>query len=83
MADGTQLTDEPGTPGAPGALARGGNFLTAVRAELRKVTWPTRDELTKATRMIIVLSLALGVAIGLLDVVLQKVLVDGVARLAR
>ncbi len=80
MADSTQLTEETA---APGVLARGGNFLTAVRAEMRKVTWPTRDELTKATRMIVVLSLALGVAIGILDVVLQKVLVDGVARLAR
>jgi preprotein translocase subunit SecE len=58
-------------------------FLTAVREELRKVTWPTRDELVKATRMIVILSLILGVTIGLLDVVLQKLLVDGVAILAR
>jgi preprotein translocase subunit SecE len=39
--------------------------------------------LKKATRMIVVLSLVLGVAIGIMDVVLQKILVDGVARLAR
>jgi preprotein translocase subunit SecE len=36
-----------------------------------------------ATRMIVVLSIALGIAIGLLDWVLQKILVDGVAALAR
>ena len=30
--------------------------------ELRKVTWPTRDELVKATRMIVILSIVLGVA---------------------
>jgi preprotein translocase subunit SecE len=59
------------------------SFLTAVREEMRKVTWPTRDELIKATRMIIVLALALGVAIGLMDWVLQFILVEGVARLAR
>ena len=59
------------------------NFLAAVREEMRKVTWPTRDELIKATRMIIVLALLLGVAIGLMDWVLQFILVDGVARLAR
>ena len=59
------------------------NFLVAVREEMRKVTWPTREELIKATRMIIVLALALGVAIGLLDWLLQLLLVDGVARLAR
>jgi preprotein translocase subunit SecE len=59
------------------------SFLTAVREEMRKVTWPTRDELIKATRMIVVLALALGVAIGLMDWVLQFILVEGVARLAR
>jgi preprotein translocase subunit SecE len=80
MADRTELTEETREPGA---LTRAGSFLTAVRAEMRKVTWPTRDELKKATRMIVVLSLVLGVAIGIMDVVLQKILVDGVASLAR
>ena len=80
MADSTQLTDEVREPNA---LARSADFLTAVRAEMRKVTWPTRDELSKATRMIVTLALILGIAIGLLDWMLQKVLVDGVARLAR
>jgi preprotein translocase subunit SecE len=61
--------------------ARG--FLTGVREEMRKVTWPTREELTKATRMIIVLSIVLGITIGLMDWLLQLLLVDGVARLAR
>jgi preprotein translocase SecE subunit len=58
-------------------------FFRAVRLELEKVTWPTRPELIKATRMIVVLSIVLGIAIGLLDWVLQKILVDGVAALAR
>jgi len=58
-------------------------FLTGVREEMRKVTWPTREELTKATRMIIVLSIVLGITIGLMDWLLQLLLVDGVARLAR
>ena len=64
-------------------LARSAEFLANVRAELRKVTWPTQPELVKATRMIIVLSIVLGVTIGLLDWILQIILVDGVARLAR
>jgi preprotein translocase SecE subunit len=58
-------------------------FLVAVREELRKVTWPTRPELVKATRMIIVLSILLGITIGLLDWLLQLILVQGFARLAR
>lgn len=58
-------------------------FLRAVRLELGKVTWPSKDELTKATRMIVVLSIALGLAIGWLDLLLNLVLVDGVAALSR
>ncbi len=74
-------------PAAPnrmvGWVRRGTGFLTAVREELRKVTWPSRPELIKATRMIIVLSIVLGITIGLMDWLLQVILVDGVARLAR
>ena len=58
-------------------------FFRQVRQETAKVTWPTRDELFKATRMILILSVVLGLMIGLLDLVLQKILVDGVALLAR
>jgi preprotein translocase SecE subunit len=55
-------------------------FLGSVRDELKKVTWPTRPELIKATRMIIVLSIILGMVIGLMDWLLQLILVEGVAR---
>ena len=58
-------------------------FIVSVRDELKKVTWPTRPELIKATRMIIVFSIILGLTIGLLDWLLQVILVNGVARLAR
>jgi preprotein translocase subunit SecE len=59
------------------------SFLVGVSEELRKVTWPTREELLKATRMIILLSLVLGITIGLLDWLLQVILVEGIARLTR
>jgi preprotein translocase subunit SecE len=58
-------------------------FLTGVREEMRKVTWPTREELIKATRMIVVLSIVLGLVIGLMDWLLQLALVQGIAGLAR
>jgi preprotein translocase subunit SecE len=58
-------------------------FLVSVREELKKVTWPTRPELIKATRIIVLFSIVLGLTIGLLDWVLQQILVEGVARLAR
>jgi preprotein translocase SecE subunit len=66
-----------------GWFHRTARFLVAVREELRKVTWPTRPELIKATRMIIVLSILLGLTIGLMDYLLQLILVEGIARLAR
>ena len=66
-----------------GWVGRTRKFLVGVREEMKKVTWPTRDELVKATRMIVVLSIVLGITIGLMDYVLQMILVDGVARLAR
>jgi preprotein translocase subunit SecE len=66
-----------------GFVRRTVTFFVAVREELRKVTWPTRQELTKATRMIIVLSIVLGLTIGLMDWLLQLILVEGIARLAR
>ena len=69
--------------GVGGFVTRAVNFLVSARAEMKKVTWPTRDELIKATRMILIFSVVLGLMIGLLDLVLQKILVDGVALLSR
>ena len=70
-------------PASAGWVQRTRDFLVATRAEMSKVTWPTRDELFKATRMIVLLSLILGVVIGLMDLALQLILVDGVARITR
>jgi len=57
--------------------------LTAVNLELKKITWPTKEELIETTKRITILALAIGVLIGLMDWVLQKILVDGVAALTR
>ena len=78
---GEAATKEPAGPaGWVGATV---GFLRATRAELEKVTWPTKDELLKATRMIVVLSIVLGLAIGWMDLLFNLVLVDGVAALTR
>lgn len=75
----TLTRDQPET----GRLEGARDFLVSTRAEMRKVTWPSRDELMDATRKIIVLSVVLGLVIGFLDFALQKILVDGVAAIAR
>jgi preprotein translocase subunit SecE len=66
-----------------GWVGRARQFLVGVREEMKKVTWPTREELVKATRMIVILSIVLGITIGLMDYLLQLILVEGIARLAR
>jgi preprotein translocase subunit SecE len=74
---------EPSGKRLTGWVGQTRGFLVAVRDEMKKVTWPTRDELIKATRMIVMLSIVLGILIGLMDYVLQLILVEGIARLAR
>ena len=80
--DSTQVA-RPSSNRVTGWFHETAGFLVAVRDELKKVTWPTRPELVKATRMIIVLSILLGITIGLMDWLLQLILVEGIARLAR
>lgn len=53
----------------------GGNpvvFLKEVRAELYKVSWPTRDQVIKLTIVVVAVSLAIGLYIGGLDLILTQ-----------
>jgi preprotein translocase subunit SecE len=79
--DRVQVAQQPNR--VVGWVSQTRDFLVGVREELKKVTWPTRDELIKATRMIVVLAIVLGVVIGLMDWLLQLIFVEGIARLAR
>ena len=75
---------EPTAPsGLPARIGAFRGFLSHVQAEMKKVTWPTRAELLKATRMVVILALVLGIAIGLVDFLLQLILVRGVAAIAQ
>ncbi len=44
-----------------------GRFLREVVAELKKVTWPTREETVKLTIIVIIISILVGAFIGGLD----------------
>ena len=50
------------------------SFLTQTRDELKKVTWPTRQEVTRLTLVVIAVSVIVGVFIGGLDFVFTKLL---------
>lgn len=49
-------------------------YFTEVRAELSKVTWPTRQEATKLTGIILAVSLVTGLYVGGLDYVFTNLL---------
>ncbi len=59
----------------PGVGTRLVTFYHDVIAEMKKVTWPDRQQLQTATIQIIIFVLILGAMIALIDVALQALLV--------
>jgi len=57
--------DKPNVPNIPKISPK--RFIGEVISELKKVTWPSRDETIKLTAVVIVLSVAVGAFIGALD----------------
>ncbi|MCS7239964.1 MAG: preprotein translocase subunit SecE [Candidatus Bipolaricaulota bacterium] len=49
-------------------------YFASVRAEVTRVSWPSRREVLTFTVLVIVLTLALGVYLGVVDLVLQYLL---------
>lgn len=49
-------------------------YLREVRRELSKVTWPTRQEATRMTVIVIIASLLVGLYIGGLDLAFTSLL---------
>lgn len=43
-------------------------------SEMKKVTWPTRAETIRLTIVVIVISLIIGLYLGIIDVLLAKIL---------
>ena len=48
-------------------------FLSETRNELKKVTWPTKEELKESTRVVIVASAVLTAFIGVIDQILNRI----------
>ncbi len=49
-------------------------FVTEVRTELKKCSWPTRSELLQSTVVVIVSVLIIGFFVGFSDIVLREML---------
>jgi len=50
------------------------NFVNDVVKEMKKVTWPTRDELKESTSVVIVVCLVLSAFTYVVDMVVAKIL---------
>jgi len=48
--------------------------LTSVRAEVQRVSWPSRREVVTFTILIFMMVVVLGLYLGLVDLVLQRIL---------
>lgn len=48
-------------------------FVKETRSEIRKVTWPTRQEATNMTAIVIAVTLTMAAALGVLDYVFTQV----------
>ena len=55
-------------------LNRIGTYLTDVRGELKKVTWPTRNDLKKTTIAVIVISIIFGIYLRIIDYSFQLII---------
>jgi preprotein translocase subunit SecE len=55
-------------------LERFKNYLAETRVEMKKVTWPTKNELKDATRVVVVTSILLTVFIGVVDQILSGII---------
>jgi len=48
-------------------------FLAEVRAEVKKVTWPTRAEALGGTAVVVVVVLIMAMFLGIVDAILSKI----------
>lgn len=55
-------------------LANARNFLSDVKAELKKVTWPSRKETISTAWVVVVIILLISFYLGICDLFLAKIL---------
>lgn len=47
------------------------SFFKAIKSEWKKITWPSKEDLTKETVAVVIISVVLGALIALLDAVIK------------
>jgi preprotein translocase subunit SecE len=71
MAENT-TTMETVRQATGGRLERWRLFLSEVRNELKRVTWPSRREVYATTIVVILVSIFFGIYLGALDIILDR-----------
>ena len=54
-------------------FSKGVEFLAEVKAEVKKVTWPTRREAMSGTAVVVFVVLVMAMFLGIVDAILSKV----------
>ncbi len=50
------------------------NFFNDITKEMEKVTWPSREELTESTKIVIIVTLAISAFTWVVDYAVSKIL---------
>ncbi|GAC1651114.1 MAG: hypothetical protein NVS9B15_11120 [Acidobacteriaceae bacterium] len=74
--DGRAQSSRPSVPATGGGKNAPNifQFFTESRAELRKVTWPTRQEATNLTVAVVGMTIGIAAFLGLIDGALDKII---------
>ncbi|OQY57974.1 MAG: preprotein translocase subunit SecE [Desulfobacteraceae bacterium 4572_88] len=62
------IRKSPPESGIMGYFAKSAQFLREVRAELRKVTWPSRKQTIGSTLVVLVLVMIISFFLGVVDI---------------
>ncbi len=49
------------------------NYLVETKIEIKKVTWPTKDELKESTRVVVIATIVLTAFTGVVDQILSRI----------
>lgn len=67
--------EKPKKSGKPGLFTRMKNYLADVSSEMRRVVWPSREELRNYSVSVLIMLVVFGVAVWLVDTGIAAILV--------
>lgn len=66
--------EETARPGRVSLIDRVQRSLRDTRSELKKVTWPNREQVTRLTIVVAAASAAMGIFLGMVDYIFELIL---------